>query len=169
MSFIGIISSKKSFDNIKKKLIELECKVSIIHINLKSIENIKNIKFEVIIVDEEIIKFCNYEECLKKICSESKYLIINTDINREYNILKKDKNIIITYGLNREATITMSSISDIDILIYRQKKFKNKYDKHEEIEERKIKIQERNKFKIYEILIIYSVFSIYNKSIIEEI
>ena len=63
----------------------------------------------------------------------------------------------------------MSSISDIDILIYRQKKFKNKYDKHEEIEERKIKIQERNKFKIYEILIIYSVFSIYNKSIIEEI
>lgn len=169
MSFIGIISNKKSFDNIKKKLTEIEGNLSIIHINLKSIENIKNIKFEVIIVDDKISKFCKYKECLKKICMDSKYLIINTDINKEYDISKNDENIIITYGLNREATITMSSISDIDILIYRQKTFKNKYAKQEEIEERRIKIQEKNKFKIYEILIIYALFSIYNKSIIQEI
>lgn len=169
MSFIGVISNKKSFENIKKKLTELNSNISIIHINLKSVSNIKNIKFEVIIIDDKISKFCNYEDCLKKICSESKYLIINTDINKQYDILKKDENIVITYGLNREATITISSISDIDILIYRQKSFKNKYDKQEEIEERRIKIQEKNKFKIYEILIIYAVFSIYNKSIIQEI
>lgn len=169
MSFIGVISNKKSFENIKKKLTELNSNISIIHINLKSVSNIKNIKFEVIIIDDKISKFCNYEECLKKICLESKYLIVNTDINKQYDILKNDENIVITYGLNREATITISSISDIDILIYRQKAFKNKYDKQEEIEERRIKIQERNKFKIYEILIIYAVFSIYNKSIIQEI
>lgn len=169
MSFIGIISNRKSFDNIKKKLTELDGNIGIIHINLKSIENIKNIKFEAIIIDDKISKYSNYEECLKKICLESKYLIINTDINTEYDILKNNVNIIITYGLNRKANITISSISDIDILIYRQKAFQNKYSKQEEIEERRIKIQQKNKLKIYEILIIYAVFSIYNKSIIQEI
>ena len=80
MSFIGVISNKKSFENIKKKLTELNSNISIIHINLKSVSNIKNIKFEVIIIDDKISKFCNYEECLKKICLESKYLIVNTDM-----------------------------------------------------------------------------------------
>lgn len=169
MSFVGIISNKKSFDNIKKEIINLENSMSIIHINLKSIANIKNIKFEVIIIDEKIKKFINYEECLKKICKESKYLIINSDINKDYDILKNDSNIIITYGLNRKATITISSISDTDILIYRQKIFQNKYEKQEEIEERRIKVKQSNRLKTYEILVIYTIFSIYNKSIIYEI
>ena len=169
MSFIGIISNRKSFENIKNELIKLEDNISIIHINLKSITNVKNIKFEIIIIDEKIKKFDNNEESLRKICKESKYIIINSDINKEYEILKNDSNIIITYGLNRKAMITVSSISDTDILIYKQKTFENKYKKEEEIEERRIKIKEKNKLKVYEILVIYTIFSIYNKAIIEEI
>lgn len=169
MSFIGVISNRKSFDNIKNELVKLDNNISVIHINLKSIINIKNIKFEIIIIDEKIKKFDNYEESLKKICGESKYVIVNSDINKEFENLKGESNVIITYGLNRKAVITISSISDTDILIYRQKTFENKYRKQEEIEERRIKIKEKNRLKVYEILIVYTIFSIYNQSIIQEI
>ncbi len=169
MSFIGIISNKKSFDNIKKELKNLKNNMSVIHINLNSISNIKNIKFEVVIIDESIEKFVNYEECLNKICKECKYLIVNSDLNKKESILDNNSNTIITFGLNRKATITISSISDTDILIYRQKTFQNKYKEQEEIEERRIKIKEENRLKTYEILIIYALSSIYNKSIIYEI
>lgn len=169
MSFIGIISNKKSFDNIKKELKNLKNNMSVIHINLNSISNIKNIKFEVVIIDESIEKFVNYEECLNKICKECKYLIVNSDLNKKESILDNNSNTVITFGLNRKATITISSISDTDILIYRQKTFQNKYKEQEEIEERRIKIKEENRLKTYEILIIYALSSIYNKSIIYEI
>lgn len=169
MSFIGVISSRKSFENIKNELMRLEDNISIIHINLKSITNIKNIKFEIVIIDEELKKFDNNKESLMKICNESKYIIINSDINKEYEKFKNCSNIVITYGLNRKATITISSISDTDILIYKQRMFENKNKKKEYIEERRIKIKEKNRLKVYEILIIYTVFNIYNKDIIEEI
>lgn len=169
MSFIGIISNRKSFENIKNEVIKLGDNISIIHINLKSIANVKNIKFEIIIIDEDLKKFNNNQQSLMKICGESKYIIINSDINKEYEKLKNESNILITYGLNRKATITVSSISDTDILIYRQRIFENKQKEKAEIEERRIKIKEKNRLKVYEILIIYTIFSIYNKSIIHEI
>ena len=68
MSFIGIISNRKSFDNIKNEVIKLGDNISIIHINLKSIANVKNIKFEIIIIDEDLKKFNNNQQSLMKIC-----------------------------------------------------------------------------------------------------
>ena len=46
MSFIGVISDNKCFENIKEKIKEKDTKkqLNLIHINSKSIENIKNIK-----------------------------------------------------------------------------------------------------------------------------
>ena len=43
MTFIGMISDHKSFDKVKEELKEPQ--LELIHINKKSIENIKNIKF----------------------------------------------------------------------------------------------------------------------------
>lgn len=168
MSFIGIISNRKSFENIRNYLTKLENNMSIIHINLKSIVNIKNIKFEIIIIDDDLRKFNENEDNLIKICKKSKYIIINSDINKNYNKLEEVSNIVISYGLNREAMITVSSISDTNILIYRQKSFENKNKEKEEIEERRIKINEENRLKVYEILIIYTILSIYDKSIMNE-
>ena len=93
------------------------------------------------------------------------YLIVNTDKNPEYE--QSDK--IITYGLNQKATITISSISDTDILIYLQKNFQNKENDKIEIEERRIKRKEKSKLKTYEILVIYTILKLYNKNIINEI
>ena len=93
------------------------------------------------------------------------YLIVNTDKNPEYEKTEQ----IITYGLNQKATITISSISDTDILIYLQKNIQNKEDNKIEIEERRIKRKEKSKLKTYEILVIYTILKLYNKNIIKEI
>lgn len=169
MLFMGIISNRKSFENIKNEVMKLQENISIIHINLKSITNIKNIKFESIIIEEDLNKFNNNQESLMKICKESKYIILNSDINKDFEKLKSNCNTVITYGLNRKATLTVSSISDTDILIYRQRMFENRLKEKQEIEERRIRLKEKNRLKVYEILIIYAISSIYNKSIIKEI
>ena len=122
MSFIGIVANKKFFENIKRKILEENKEtINFIQINLRSIENVKNIKFETIIIEDNINKFKQYQNIIEKICNQADYVIINTDKNVEYEktILKNE---IVTYGLNQKATITVSSISDTDILIYLQKK-----------------------------------------------
>ena len=52
MSFIGIVAKKKVFENIKNKMLEeiQDETINFIHINLRSIQNIKNIKFEIVII-----------------------------------------------------------------------------------------------------------------------
>lgn len=171
MSFIGIVASRKCFENIKNKILEkLEDEtINFIQINLRSIENVKNIKFETIIIEDNISKFKNgNREILEKICENAQYLMINTDRNSEEE-KKVELAKQITYGLNRKATITISSISETDILIYCQENLINKEGKKVEIEERRIKKREKNTLKTYEFLIIYAIFKIYNKNIIEEI
>lgn len=169
MSFIGIVAGKKCFENIKRKISE-EIKdetMNFIQINLRSIENIKNIKFETIIVEDNLNKFKNNKDVLRKIFMNTQYLLINTDKNLEKEIQEIPNKI--TYGLNQKATITVSSISDIDILIYCQESIKDKEGHKIEIEERRIKRKGKNTLKNYEILIVYALFKIYNKNIIEEV
>lgn len=171
MSFIGVVANKKCFENIRKKIAEesKEEANNLIQINLRSIENIKNIKFETIVVEDSIAKFKKQEEILAKLLESTQYLIINTDKNKEIEKLEKKEDKI-TYGLNRKATVTISSISDTDILIYWQRSLKNKKGNEIEIEERRIKRNEKEKkLKTYEILIIYALFQLYQKNIIEEI
>ncbi len=93
---------------------------------------------------------CNYK---------AKYIVINSDINTDYNIYNFKTNII-TYGLNRKATITISSISDGNILIYLQRNLKSIDGKMIEIGEELVRVREEEKIKIYEILIIYTIFLI---------
>ena len=102
MSFIGIISNNKSFEQLKERILQNEniSNLSLININLKSIENIKNIKFETIIINNELEKFKEKKKIINQICESSKYVIINTDMNPNYEILDKYKEKIITFGLN---------------------------------------------------------------------
>lgn len=170
MSFIGVVANRKCFENIKREITEKVKKedINFIQINLRSIENVKNIKFETIIIEDNLEKFKKNKEILEKLCESTQYLMINTDRNPEQEEIEKIPNKI-TYGLNRKATVTISSISDIDVLIYWQKDLKNREGQRIEIEERRIKKGERKQLKTYEILIIYAILKIYDKSIIEEI
>lgn len=166
MSFIGVVASKKCFENIQKKMTE-EVKgetINLLSINLRSIENVKNIKFETIIVEDNLEKFKNHKEILQRILEKAEYILINTDKNKEIKIRPKQ----ITYGLNQKADVTVSSISETDVLVYWQKSLKDREGNKIEIEERRIKKQERQLLKTYEILIIYTLFKIYTKSIMKE-
>ena len=170
MSFIGVVAGKKCFENIKKKVKEKikDEDLIFIQINLRSIENIKNIKFETIVVEDHLEKFKNYEEILEKIFTKTEYLMINSDKNNNYK--DEEGNIrVITYGLNQKANVTVSSISETDILVYWQENLKNKQGNNIEIEERRIKREEIQTLKTYEILIIYTLLKIYHNSIINEI
>lgn len=170
MLFIGVIAKRKCFETIKKKITEeiKEEAIKFIPINLRSIENVKNIKFETLIVEDNLEKFKDNKETLKKIFENTQYVMINTDNNSKQEEIERIPNKI-TYGLNQKATVTVSSISETDILVYWQKSLLNKQGKTIEIEEKRIKRKEEKTLKTYEILIIYAFFKIYNKSIMEEI
>ncbi|MCI8412385.1 MAG: hypothetical protein HFJ40_08230 [Clostridia bacterium] len=171
MSFIGIISDNKSFENIRKKILEniKDSKLNIININRQSIENIQNIKFKIIVIDNNLEKFKNQKSTLQKICKNTQYIILNTDIHLKMEILQNEKVNIITYGLNQKATITMSSIKETDILISLQRNIENIKKEIIEVEEKHIKLNEKDKLKAYEILIIYTILIIYGYKIINQI
>lgn len=162
MTFIGIISDNKSFDEIKEN-IPLE-NMKLIHINNKSIDNIKNITFETIIINKELKSLEEKINVIEKICNKAKYLVINTDIKLDLNLDNNKKINIITYGLNQKATVTISSITDNSILIDLQRNIKNKFGEIIEVGEKQVKTREIGNKKTYEILIIYIILAIYNKA-----
>lgn len=166
MTFIGMISDHKSFEKVKEKLKEPQ--LELIHINKKSIENIKNIKFEIIIINSNLENFTNEINIIEKLCSNSKYVIINTDINLKFEVLNQNKTNIITYGLNQKADVTVSSITDTNILIYLQKNILNSKNQIIEIGEKRIKIIENERVMVYEILVIYIIYLINDNSIINK-
>ena len=169
MSFIGIISDNKTFENIKNKLTEniKNYKLNMINITMKSIDNIKNVKFETIIIESELEKYKEYAQTITNFCKEAKYVIINTDLNE--NLEDFEVQNLITCGMNQNAIVTVSSNSEDDILIYWQKSIENKSGNKIEIEERRIKKEEESNLKIDEILILYTILRLYNYPIIEKI
>lgn len=169
MTFIGIISDCKSFETIKEYLKnEEELNLKLIFINKRNIENIKNIRFETIIIDSKLNSLEQEKGILKNLCKYAKHIVINSDINSEYEELNENKAKIITYGLNSKAIVTVSSITDSNILVYLQRSLKDKKGKIIEVGEQLIKTQENKKLKIYELLIIYICFLINGKPIIEQ-
>ena len=171
MSFIGIISENKSFETIKSSLLNgrNSSKWNIIRINLQSIENIKNIKFDIVVVDSDIKKLEERKELLDKICGNCKYILLNTDLNNEedFNTCKEVK--IVTYGLNNKAMFTVSSITDDHIIIYLQQNIEDTEGNILEIGEKRIDFTEQNKVKTYEILVIVIILLLNSKKIMEKI
>lgn len=138
MPFIGIIADEKKENYIKNKLInKLKFKESsILFIKEKSIENIKNIKFETILLDRKFNSIDN----LKKILTNAKYIIINTDIIKNLSMLENLELTVITYGFNSKATITASSVTEDSCMICIQRNINNIYGN--KIEPQEIKMED---------------------------
>lgn len=126
MACIGIVADKNSEQEIEKILLEKSKEYNniftIIIINEKSINNIKNIKFETILIYKNIIKS---EDIFKQILSNTKYLILNSDIEKPLKIVENIDITIITYGFNSKATITASSVNENEILLCIQRNILN--------------------------------------------
>ena len=124
MAFIGVIADNKYEMQIKKLLDNLLNakikKYTIIVINDKSIENIKNIKFETILV-MDLKRVEKEEEILNEMFEKLKYLVINADMDSSLNIINNLKVNVITFGFSSKSTITASSVEDNMLLCVQRK------------------------------------------------
>lgn len=166
MSFVGIIVASKDFESIKKIINKkIKDKINLIRITEKNIENMKNVKCDAIVICKEIENFKDKEEILKQIVNNAKYLIINTDVNIDKEILSKVRTNIVTYGLNGKATLTISSVSEDEVMICLQRNIEDLEKNIIEPYEVNIKDKEINNKKIYILLVAYSIISIYSGKI----
>ncbi len=163
MSFIGIIADCKDYEFIKKELKKgkLKSKIELININEKNIENVKNIKFETIVVCIDIKELNEKKEYLQNILKGSRYLIINSDLNRS-GIETNSELKVITYGLNQKATVTASSIAEDSIMICIQRSIENAKSNIIEMQENHMESENITNKKAYSLMVIAVLKHIYN-------
>lgn len=164
MSFIGMVMGNKEFENIKMELANdiKEKNWNIIPINKQNIENLQNIKFETIIMEEDPKKLEEKAKELHQICENAKYILLNSDKKQNLE-LGKEKVKMITYGLNQKATVTISSITEENLLISLQRDIETIQGNKIEVEEKQVKIDPNKKLKIYDQLILYSLKNLYEE------
>lgn len=123
MFFIGIITNKKNISFIDEMLAKNVPDANVVFITEKNIENMRNIKFEAILLDMEISKRKNE---IRGLLSSCKYLILNHDINFDEAIFDKLNLSLISYGFNSKATFTISSVDESNLIICLQRIIFNK-------------------------------------------
>lgn len=156
MVFVGIITDIESENNIKQLLNNnnVFSDNNVIFINEKNIDNIKNVHFDTVIINKEFEK---YDE-LNKLLNNAKNVVINMDIKIECQQLNIVNSNLITYGFNSKSSITISSVTDDDVLICVQR---NIYNNYGEIELQEIKLENNEKYSIYDLITILILFLIY--------
>ena len=164
MPFVGIISKEKDINFIKNAVNKnsKENNFEIININKKSLENIKNVKFDILVICENIENMIKNSLYLEEIIKKANYIIINSDVKENLAILKNAETNIITYGFNAKSTITISSIKEEKIMICIQRKISGVKNVIEE-QDFNIEIEKNNTNKLYNILVIFTVLAIYGE------
>ena len=157
MFLVGIVTNQKNELYVKKELSDIICKENIIFINDKNISNMKNIKFEFIVIDTQINNIAEF----RKIISNSKYVILNSDIENNIAVIRDLNLMILTYGFNNKSTFTVSSITESNIIICLQRII---FDiNKEQIEPNEYKLKNDISTDIYAVIFVEIVKIIYNK------
>lgn len=159
---VGVISTNQKFE-ILKNIIQNNCnknEIFLININKKSIENLKTVKFDVIVLMDFLGKFDEITH-IKDICKGIKYLIINSDIEQNYEFMLDVESNIITCGLNQKSTVTFSSITDEEALISIQRGIINQNKKLIDVGEYSMKMDLSNKVDLDVILISFIIQKLY--------
>ena len=138
MFFVGVVTNQKNELYIKNKLCKIMPVENIIFITEKNITNIKNIQFETIVIDAKI----NNKTEIRKIVSNSKYVILNSDIDANVEMMNDLKLTVFTYGFNNKSTFTVSSIQEKNMIICLQRIILNKRKRIIEPQEYEIEIEE---------------------------
>lgn len=164
MVLVGIITNEKSKKYINKIVKDQvnNSNFQIVYITEESIENMKNIRFDTIIINKEIENL----ESLKENLINAKYIIINSDLNIDLRILEGANSLIITYGFNLKSTITMSSITEDSVQICVQRNILNN---KQNIEQQEISLKKEEEIDVYNIMLLIALLLIYNKEIISSI
>lgn len=116
MFFIGIITDKNSENNIKNIMRNKLFDSEIIFLNKENIDNFKNVKFDSIVINNDV----DDRLVLDKITKKSRFVLYNSDITNEDNQNKEKKSKFISFGYNSKANVTVSSVGDDEYLLYIQ-------------------------------------------------
>lgn len=162
MSIIGIVASEKQTNEIKKQIDKEGLKIEVVCINAKSIENIKNIKFDILIIQDSLEKLKEKQEYVRKMLKSTKYLLLNSDITINEYIFKEVNMKILTYGLKQKATITASSIGERQIIISIQRAFKDINANIIEQQEIPVEPTKNDIRNLYNCLIKIAIINIFN-------
>ena len=163
MAFIGIVSDHKEFEQIKRKLAN-KLKIddwTIILINANSLENVKHIKFDTIIVTKVLLADNQRQFYWQKIGSQARYLIINGDIDFSDLLIGSLEAKVITYGFNPKSTVIASSVTEENMLIDVQRSFPKATGEWVETGERNFSLLENSKPE--EALIVFIVSLLYQE------
>ena len=138
MAFIGIVAEKKDACDIEKNLRNFfekkGQKHNLLLIHNSNLENMKNIKFETVLICTNLKQ---KQEILNQILEQVSYVVVNADIVSLAK-LQQTKAVIITFGFQTKATITLSSIDDENMILCIQREFVNIY--HSNIESQEISL-----------------------------
>ncbi len=164
MPFVGIVSKENDSNFIKNAINKnsKENNFEIININKKSIENIKNVKFDILVICENIEKILRNSLYLEEIIKKADYIIVNSDVKENLSILKNVETNIVTYGFNAKATITISSIKEEKTMVCIQRKI-NGINNIIEEQDFNIEIEKNNVNKLYNVLVIFTILAIYGE------
>ena len=153
MSIIGIIAKEKRVNQIKKQIQKENLNIEFVCINNKSIKNLRNVKFEIFIIEDSLMKLQENKEYIKDIMKKAKYILLNSDINISEENFKDVELKILTYGLKQKSTITISSVKQEKILISIQRAFKNLNEKIIEQKEVPVELDVNSDKNMYNLLI----------------
>lgn len=156
MLFIGIITDQKSENDIKRLLMSNNflTENNVIFVKEKNIDNIKNVHFDTVVINKEFEKI----DELNKLLENAKNVIVNMDTIIDIEALGLASSNVITYGFNSKSSITISSVTDDDVLIYLQR---NIYNNYGEIEVQEIKVENNPNYSIYDLIIVLTLFLMY--------
>lgn len=157
MSFIGIVTNVKNEINMSKVLLKYFQEEQVLFITDKNIENMRNIRFETIVIDTEL----KHIDDLKKILLNAKYVILNADTKLDLNILKNLNMMVISYGFQNKATFTVSSVSETNIIICLQRIMKTIHDKKYEPQE--FEVVNSENLETHEIICLQILLLLYEK------
>ena len=154
MFFNGIIREEKNEKYIKGMRRQNINNSNVIVINEKNIDNSKNVKFKIIVLNKELIN-----KNLESILLNAEYLILNSDINVK---LVENLNLkVITYGFNSKATVTASSITEEEMIVCMQRHIVDMYNN--KFEPQEIHIQKNELLDIYDNMYIMCIKILYGK------
>lgn len=166
MPFIGVYAKENDSNFIKNEICKAETKnnFEIININKKNLPNLKNIRFDALVIKDRLSDLLNTSNYIEKIIENANYLIVNNDIENKVDI-EKNQDKIITYGFKSNTDVSISSIKEENIMICIQRKIKKANNEILEEQEINVKIGKHNINKLYNILALYTILMIYNEKV----
>ncbi len=158
MSLVGILTEKSNENYIKDQLKNELKEDQTFFLKETTIKNLKNIKFETIVIGKKINK---NKKIIRQMAQKADFVIFNTDIIENLKLLENLNFKLISYGFNQKATITASSIEESKIMICLQRTIQNINQKRVEPQEVSMQITENiNSYAVMELLALKLIYGL---------